>query len=77
MSRVDLATDRVTHIDVGARPADVRVGFGSVWVLTDVPTTALIRLDPTTNAIVGRLALPLRPTWPIHSQSGSTRSGFG
>jgi hypothetical protein len=61
VSRVDRATRAVTRIDVGARPADVRIGFGSVWVLTDEPTTELLRLDPITNEVVGRLALPLRP----------------
>lgn len=63
LSRVDRTSGVVTRIDVGARPADVRVGFGSVWVLTDAPTTELLRLDPATNRIVGRLPLPMRPDY--------------
>jgi hypothetical protein len=61
LSRLDRATGAVARLDVGGRPADVELGFGSVWVLTDEPTTELLRLDPSTNAIVGRLALPMRP----------------
>jgi hypothetical protein len=61
VSRLDRATGKVTRVDIGARPVDVRVGFGSVWVLTDEPAVELLRLDPASNAIVGRLALPMRP----------------
>jgi hypothetical protein len=57
MSRIDLATGAVTRIDVGGRPIDVRVAFGAVWVLVDAPSLALVRLDPTTYRVVGRLPL--------------------
>lgn len=63
LSRIDRATGEVQRIDVGARPADVRVAFGSVWVLTDDPTTALLRLDPATYQVIGRLPLEMRPDY--------------
>lgn len=59
VSRIDRATGAVTRIDVGGRPIDVRVGFESVWVVVDAPTLQLVRLDPTTSRVVGRL--PLAP----------------
>lgn len=63
VSRVDRATGAVSRIDVAGRPVDVRVAFGSVWVLTDEPVTELLRLDPATSAVTGRVALPLRPDY--------------
>jgi virginiamycin B lyase len=57
LSRVDRATGAVTRIDVGGRPIDVRVAFGSVWVVTDAPTLELVRLDRSTYRVVGRLPL--------------------
>lgn len=63
VSHLDRTTGAVTRIDVGARPADVKIAFGSVWVLTDEPTTELLRLDPAANQVVSRLALPMRPDY--------------
>jgi streptogramin lyase len=57
LSRIDRATGAVTRIDVGGRPFDVRVAFGSVWVIVDAPQLALVRLDPASYRIIGRLAL--------------------
>jgi YVTN family beta-propeller protein len=57
LSRIDRATGAVTRIDVGGRPFDVRVAFGAVWVVVDAPRLALVRLDPTTYRVVGRLPL--------------------
>jgi hypothetical protein len=59
VTRIDRATGAVTRIDVGGRPMDVRAGFGSVWVVVDVPTLQLVRLDPATYQVVG--LLPLAP----------------
>ena len=59
VSRIDRATGAVTRIDVGGRPIDVRVGFDSVWVVVDAPRLQLVRLDPMTYHVVGRL--PLAP----------------
>jgi streptogramin lyase len=61
VSRVDPATGDVTHVDVGGRPMDVAVGLGAVWVVVDKPHPALVRLDPATLEVVGRLPLPLVP----------------
>jgi hypothetical protein len=55
VSRIDRSTGQVTRIDVGGRPSDVRVGLGSVWAVVDVPQIQLVRIDPSTNAVVGRL----------------------
>jgi streptogramin lyase len=57
VSRIDRATGRVRRIDVGGRPIDVRLAFGSVWVVTDAPTVALVRLDPASGRLLGRLQL--------------------
>lgn len=57
ISRIDRATGRVRQIDVGGRPIDVGLGFGSLWVVTDAPTVDLVRLDPVSLRIVGRLQL--------------------
>lgn len=59
ISRIDRATGAVLRIDVGGRPVDVRASFGSIWVLNDAPTLELVRLDPLTYRIIGRL--PLAP----------------
>lgn len=57
VSRIDRATGSVTRIDVGGRPIDVRDAFGSVWVVIDAPRLELVRLDPTTFRVIGRLPL--------------------
>jgi DNA-binding beta-propeller fold protein YncE len=82
VSRVDLATGEVVHLDVGGRPLDVAVGLGSVWVATDKPHPALVRLDPKTLDVVGRLPLPLVPniTNPMEVGEGAVwlrGAGFG
>lgn len=63
VSRLDLARGSVTRIDIAARPVDVEIGYGSVWVLTDEPKTELIRLEAATQSVVGRLELPSRPDY--------------
>jgi hypothetical protein len=55
VSRIDRSTGRVTRIDVGGRPIDVGVGLGSVWAVVDAPQLQLVRIDPRTNTVVGRL----------------------
>lgn len=57
ISRIDRATGRVRRIDVGGRPIDVSLAFGSVWVVTDAPTVNLVRVDPVSLRIIGRLRL--------------------
>jgi YVTN family beta-propeller protein len=57
VSRIDRATGAVTRIDVGGRPFDVRSAFGSVWILVDAPELELVRLDPATYRVIGRLPL--------------------
>lgn len=64
LTRIDRATGAVRRLAVGGeRPFDVKVAFGSLWVLTDVPSTSLFRIDPKTLRILGRLRLPGRPDW--------------
>jgi hypothetical protein len=65
VSRIARSTGQVTRIDVGGRPIDVRVGLGSIWAVLDAPKLQLVRIDPASNAVVGRLTLPdteCRPT---------------
>jgi len=57
VSRIDRATGAVTRIDVGGRPIDVRSAFGSIWILVDAPRLELVRLDPATYHVIGRLRL--------------------
>jgi hypothetical protein len=57
VSRIDRATGAVSRIDVGGRPIDVALAFGSVWVVVDAPTLELVRLNPATHRVIGGLAL--------------------
>jgi hypothetical protein len=85
VSRIDRSTGRVTRIDVGERPIDVRVGLGSVWAVVDVPQLQLVRIDPASNVVVGRLTLPdteCRPSLaagacPVAEYTTSLAVGFG
>jgi hypothetical protein len=61
VSRIDPATGEVIHLDVGGRPMDVEAGLGAVWVVVDKPHPGLVRIDPRTLHVVGRLPLPLVP----------------
>ena len=44
---------RAAPIDVGQRPNDLAVGFGSVWVIDNIDAT-LTRIDPETLRVGGR-----------------------
>jgi hypothetical protein len=85
LSRIDRSTGRVTRIDVGGRPIDVRVGLGSVWAVVDVPQLQLVRIDPRTNTVVGRLRFAgteCRPTvvtgaCPAGEATTALAIGFG
>jgi hypothetical protein len=85
VSRIDRSTGRVTRIDVGGRPFDVRVGLGSVWAVVDVPQLQLVRIDPRTNTVVGRLRFAgteCRPTviaggCPAAEYTTALALGFG
>jgi hypothetical protein len=67
VSRIDRSTGRVTRIDVGGRPIDVHVGLGSIWAVLDVPQLQLVRIDPGTNTVVGRLRLSDTQCRPVVS----------
>jgi hypothetical protein len=72
VSRIARATGAVTRIDVGGRPFGVRVAFGSVWALLDEPQLQLVRIDPASNNVVGRLTLvdaQCRPAVPAYDAS--------
>jgi hypothetical protein len=85
VGRIDRSTGRVTRIDVGGRPLDVRVGLGSVWAVLDVPELQLVRINPRTNTIVGRLRFAgteCRPTvvygaCPAGEHATALAVGFG
>lgn len=73
VSRIDRATGAVRRIDVGGRPIDVRDAFGSIWVVIDAPRLELVRLDPTTFRVIGRL--PLLPGRCVPASSGGCPGG--
>jgi YVTN family beta-propeller protein len=55
IARVDPAINQVSTViepGEGSFPEDVAVGLGAVWV---ADTTAVLRIDPTTNQIVARI----------------------
>jgi streptogramin lyase len=51
---------------------DVTIAFGSIWVITSDPNE-LVRIDPATNQITGRLPLPATP-WVPHGIAADTNS---
>ena len=60
--RIDVATDELTPIDIGGKPPDsessVGAGEGAVWMIVDFIERHLIKVDPATNAVVARYAIP-------------------
>jgi len=61
------------------------VGLGSIWAVVDVPELQLVRIDPGTNTVVGRLRFTgteCRPTvvvgsCPSAEYTTSLAVGFG
>jgi streptogramin lyase len=49
-------------IDVGSKPCAVAAAAGSVW-FTDYGTNRLVRVDPATNRVGGRIATRPGPVW--------------
>ena len=76
IARIDIRTHTVERISVGARPDDVTIAFGSVWVLTAQPDTTLVRIDPATGGVIGRLPLPGASGASIYG-SNRISAGFG
>ncbi|HUS14893.1 MAG TPA: hypothetical protein VM536_07715 [Chloroflexia bacterium] len=60
VSRVDLAAGTVTTFRAGRQPHGIAVGAGSVWV-GNHDESAVVRLDPETQAVVARIRLPTEP----------------
>jgi hypothetical protein len=66
LNRVDVATGAIDPIELPDEALDVEYHAGDVWVLTgtispDPHMTALVRIDPETNQVVGRLSLSGQP----------------
>jgi streptogramin lyase len=68
--RIDPATNQISdyfHINDYFHPSgqadDVAIAFGSVWIITANPNE-LVRIDPATNRVTGRLPLPNTPYTP-------------
>jgi hypothetical protein len=73
VARIDPKTNQVVAtINAGASTQDIALGFGAVWATT---TYAVIRIDPTTNRIVGRTKL-LVPT-AVATGAGAVWVGDG
>jgi hypothetical protein len=66
----EVTLDSLRYVPLSAReqtiklpgsPSDVAVGDGSVWVISEGPVSlggSLLRLDPVTSRVVGRIRLP-------------------
>ena len=55
---IDPGTNQVSaQFNTPGKAYDVTLAFGSVWVVTSKPNE-LVRIDPTSNQIIGRLPLP-------------------
>jgi hypothetical protein len=66
LSRIDIDSGRVVSIELEDRALDVAPAFGSVWVLTGRGTgfpavSALVRIDPRTDQVLGELPLTGTP----------------
>ncbi|HVF12448.1 MAG TPA: hypothetical protein VNA87_05110 [Actinomycetota bacterium] len=59
ISRIDPHTNEVTAtIDIRGEPTAMATGFGGVWTHTVLQTNHLLKIDPETNDIVGKLPYP-------------------
>jgi YVTN family beta-propeller protein len=79
VSRVDLATGRVTEVEVGARPTAVAFGEGSVWVANGSDGT-VTRMTPNPLAVTATIEVGRDPTavavgegavWVTHGLDGT------
>lgn len=58
---VDRSTNQLTGYFHGpASPGDIAYAFGSIWIATNSPDQ-LVRIDPATQAVIGRIPLPADP----------------
>lgn len=66
LARIDLATGRITHLELGLDAAFVASGFGSVWValhdwaVDGRPDVTLVRVDPASGKRLASLTVPAR-----------------
>jgi streptogramin lyase len=73
VSRIDPATGAVSTFSVpGVEGAGIAFGRGSVWLLSSARPSAVVRLDPQTLAVQGRIPLnpagqqhPLKEAWGL------------
>jgi YVTN family beta-propeller protein len=57
----DAATNQLTgYFHLPGTPGDLTYAFGSIWLLTTSPDQ-LVRIDPTTHAVISVLPLPADP----------------
>jgi YVTN family beta-propeller protein len=72
ITRVDPQTNAVAATVRAPGPVDgLAVGLGSVWVTLDSPQ-ALVRIDPSTDQVVGEAPLPSAPApFPIRVADGA------
>lgn len=61
VSRVDLATERITEVEVGDRPTAVAFGEGSVWV-TNGSDGTVSRLTPNSLSVAATIEVGRDPT---------------
>lgn len=77
--RIDPTTRRITTIQLRSTPSAIAVGDGAVWVASD-EGNSVIRVDPTTDAVVTTIAVDAGPSgiaaadggvWVVASTAGS------
>jgi class 3 adenylate cyclase/streptogramin lyase len=77
--RIDPATRRITTIQLRSTPSAIAVGDGAVWVASN-DANSVIRVDPTTDAVVTTIAVDAGPSgiaaadggvWVTASTAGS------
>jgi virginiamycin B lyase len=73
VARIDPATSAITMIPLSDSITDpessIGAGENGVWVLAGVAAQTLVKIDPTTNTVVGR--------YPIPAGARGVRVGFG
>jgi len=71
--RINIATDKVTKIDIGGTipdsEASIGVGEGGVWMMRQGTPPELVKIDPSTNTVVAH--------YPIDGGPTAVRAGLG
>jgi hypothetical protein len=64
LTRIDASTGRSSKVRVGGSPTGIAPAAGALWVANG--TTDLVRVDPVSSRVVGRVALGLHGSWTAY-----------